>query len=250
MNREMRRNRKMKSEAGPGRLRFLLSVVAFVAFCNPAKAYDVIPVDKGGELTGTIKFSGDPPANPSHQVVNNADYCGSSVEEEKYLIGAGHALRNVVVTIEGLQKGKKGEDPLLVIENRKCHFVPHVQVGMVGDSYEVRNADPVLHNTHLHLDDATLLNIAMPAGGKNIKKGITGTGIINVKCDAHKFMQGWIVVSDNPYSAVSDEEGRFKITDIPPGKYSIKLWHEAFPSRTKEVEILPGKATSISVDFK
>jgi hypothetical protein len=215
-----------------------------------AAAYDVIPVEKGGELIGTVKYSGDPQSNASHQVVNNADFCGASVEEEKYIVGPGHGLQNVVVSIEGIQSGKKSPNVLLLIENRKCHFVPHVQVGMLGDVYEVRNSDPVLHNTHLHMEEATLLNIAMPAGGRNIKKTIVSSGLINVKCDAHKFMQGWIVVAENPYNAVTDNEGHFKITDIPPGKYRVKFWHEGFQSKVKEVEVSPNKSSAVSVDFK
>ncbi|MBI3594473.1 MAG: carboxypeptidase regulatory-like domain-containing protein [Nitrospirae bacterium] len=213
-------------------------------------AYEVIPVEKGGELSGTVKFTGDPQVNVSHQVVNNADYCGASVEEEKFIVGSGRVLQNVVISIEGVMTGKKPSNSILVIENKKCHFVPHVQVGMVGDVYEVRNSDPVLHNTHLHMEEATLLNIAMPSGGKNIKKTIANTGVINVRCDAHKFMQGWLVVVDNPYSAVSDREGRFRIADIPPGKYKVRFWHEGFQSKIREIEILPKKSSVLSIDFK
>lgn len=232
---------------------FVFASISFLALsCLTSRtfAYDIIPVDQGGELKGMVRFGGEPPANAARQVLNNVDFCGASVEEEKYLIGQNHALRNVVVTIEGIQRGKKPSAELLVIENRKCHFVPHVLAGMVGASYEVRNTDPVLHNTHLHLEEATLLNVAMPPGGKNIRKTMGQTGLINMKCDAHKFMQGWLVSTDNPYSAVTDQEGNFKISDIPPGKYKIRFWHEGFPAREKEVEILPKKSTELSVDFK
>jgi plastocyanin len=228
-----------------------LALFIFSCFTSLTFAYEVIPVEQGGEIKGVVRFGGgDPPLNVSRQVVNNIDFCGASVEEEKYLIGSNHVLKNVVVTIEGVQRGKKPSAEILVIENRKCHFVPHVQAGMVGASYEVRNSDTVLHNTHLHMEDTTLLNIAMPSGGKNIRKTIAQTGLINVKCDAHKFMQGWIVVTDNPYSAVTDSEGRFKISDIPPGKYKIRFWHEGFPEKEKEVEILPKKSTELPVDLK
>ena len=79
------------------------------------------------------------------------DFCGASVEEEKYVIGSNHGLKNVVVTIEGVQSGKKPSAELLIIENRRCHFVPHVQAGMVGGSYEVRNSDSVLHLSLIHI---------------------------------------------------------------------------------------------------
>lgn len=221
-----------------------------LTFPSNLLAYDVIPVHLGGELIGTIKFKGEPPANPSNQVVNNPDFCGSSVQEETFLVNPeNRGLENVVISIEDIQHGKKPLFSSVVIENRHCHFVPHVQGAMVGDSYEIRNSDPVLHNTHLHLEGSTLMNIAMPPGGKNVKKSILQAGIINVKCDAHKFMQGWIPVMDNPYFAVTDKEGNYRISGIPPGKYKIKVWHEGLPGTEKEETIFPDKKTELSLDL-
>ncbi len=129
------------------------------------------------------------------------------------------------------------------------HFVHHVQAGMVGSFYEIRNSDPVLHNTHLHMNELTLVNVAMPAGGKNIKKTFLQAGIVDTKCDAHKFMQGWIFVTNNPYFAVTDNEGNYKITGIPPGKYKIKVWHEGVPGKEKEVTIHPDTKTELSLEL-
>jgi hypothetical protein len=119
----------------------------------------------------------------------------------------------------------------------------------VGNSYEIRNSDSVLHNTHLHMEGISLLNIAMPAGGKNIKKTISQKGIISTRCDAHKFMQGWVYVTENPYFAVTDKEGNYRISDIPPGKYKIKVWHEGLSAKEKEITIFPDKKTELSVDL-
>ncbi|MBI3605195.1 MAG: hypothetical protein HY202_04110, partial [Nitrospirae bacterium] len=207
-------------------------------------AYDVVPVTQGGELAGTIKFKGNPPSNQSHQVVNNSEFCGSTVEEETYLITRDNkGLGNVVISIEDISRGKKPLSADIIIENRHCRFVPHVQTGMVGNSYEIRNSDPVLHNTHLHMEGVSILNIAMPAGGKNIKKAISQKGVISTRCDAHKFMQGWIYVTENPYVAVTNKEGNYRISDIPPGKYKIKVWHEGLPAKEKEITIFPDKKT-------
>jgi plastocyanin len=213
-------------------------------------AYEVAPVDGGGELFGTIKIKGDPPENKAHTVVNNADFCGNTVQEETYQVNStNQGLKNVVIHIEGIQKGKKETTSIVIIENKKCHFTPHVMTGMIGNSYEIRNSDPVLHNTHLYMEDISLLNVAMPSGGKNIRRSFTQTGLVKAKCDAHKFMQGWVVVTDNPYSAVTDEEGNYRISEIPPGKYRIKVWHEGVPGKEREVTILTGKKTELSLNL-
>ncbi|MBI1822832.1 MAG: hypothetical protein HY200_09980 [Nitrospirae bacterium] len=213
-------------------------------------AYEVIPVVEGGTLEGTIKFKGEPPSNQSHLVVNNPDFCGASVQDETYHVNASnHGVKNVVVSIEGIQKGKKELVSTVMIENKKCHFNPHVMAGMIGDNYEIKNTDPVLHNTHLYMEETSILNVAMPSGGRNIKRSIGQTGVIKVKCDAHKFMLGWIYVSDSPYMAISDVEGNYKISDIPEGKYKIRIWHEGFSSKEREVIILKGKRTELSIDM-
>ena len=217
---------------------------------SPLRAYDVIPVIHGGEISGTIKFKGEPPTNLSFQVMNNPEFCGSTVRGETFIINPENkGIQNVVIRIEDIGRGKKPPSPTLVIENRHCHFIPHVQSGMVGDLYEIKNSDPVLHNTHLHLDESTLMNVAMPPNGKNVKKMVMQKGLINVKCDAHKFMQGWILISDNPYSAVSDQDGKYTISDIPPGKYKITIWHEGIFSQEKEVTISPDKKINLSMDL-
>ena len=220
-------------------------------YASPVRAYEVAPVPDGGTLEGSIRFKGDPPANQSHQVVNNPDFCGSSVQEETFLVNPkNRGFKNVVISIEGVQKGKGPDNPMILIQNKNCHFFPHIMTGMAGDTYEVRNSDPVLHNTHLYLEENSILNVAMPAGGKNIRKTIGQPGIIKVKCDAHKFMQGWVVISDSPYSAVSDDEGRFSIGDIPAGKYKVRVWHEALPSVEREITISKGKKSELTVEME
>lgn len=227
-------------------------LVLFSEFHGPTLlyAYEVIPINQGGELIGTVRFKGSPPSNLSQPVANNPDFCGSTVQEETFLVNPeNRGLKNVVISIEDIQRGKPPLISNVIIENSHCHFVSHVQAGMVGDSYEIRNLDPVLHNTHLHFEEATLLNVAMPPGGRNIKKPLLQSGIINAKCDAHKFMQGWIAVLENPYFAVTDKEGNYKISGVPPGKYKIKIWHERIPGTEKEVTIFPNKKTELSLDL-
>jgi plastocyanin len=213
-------------------------------------AYEVISVENGGVLEGTIKFKGEVPVNHSHMVVNNPDFCGASVLDETYLVDpTHHGIKNVVISIEGITRGKKESTSTIMIENKKCHFAPHMMTGMAGDSYEIRNEDPVLHNTHLYVEETSILNVAMPSGGKNIRRSIGQPAIIKVKCDAHKFMLGWVFVSDSPYLAITNDEGSYQISEIPEGTYKVRIWHEGFPSKEKEVTILKGKKTELSLDL-
>ena len=217
---------------------------------SPLSAYEIAPVEQGGELFGTIRYDGKPPSRSGFQVSNDQDYCGSIVENESFQVNPeNYALQNAVVSIENIKKGKKPLNSTVVIKSRNCRFVPHVQAAMEGDSYELRNADIVLHIAHLHLGETTLFNVAMPPNGSNIRKPLLQAGIISIKCDAHTFMQGWLVVFNNPYFAVSDQDGKFSITDIPAGKYRVTIWHEGLPVKEKEVTISQDKKTILSMDM-
>ncbi|MFI5305599.1 MAG: hypothetical protein ACHQYP_12495 [Nitrospiria bacterium] len=213
-------------------------------------AYTEIPVEKGGELSGTITFNGEPPINQVTKVVLNPEYCGNTVYDETYVVNSQNkGLGNVVVSIEEIEKGKKADDKLIILENLKCHFVPHVQAGMVGNYFEIRNLDPVLHNNHVRINGRTILNMATPPNGTNVKKKLSDPGIINTACDLHTFMKGAIFVSKNPYFAVTDKDGNYTISNIPPGKYQVKIWHEALPSQEKEIVISPRKKINLSMEL-
>jgi hypothetical protein len=78
-------------------------------------------------------------------------------------------------------------------------------------------------------------------------KKISDAGVVRVACDVHDWMEGWVIVVDNPYVALTDESGRFEITNVPPGDYSLSLWHEVLGSATKPVTVESGEAST--VDF-
>ena len=66
---------------------------------------------------------------------------------------------------------------------------------------------------------------------------------VRLSCDVHGWMQGWLIVEDNPYYAVTDEKGAFKLTDVPPGDYEVKVWQEKLGEATQKVTVKPGADT-------
>src|ERR1700693_4569605 len=218
-------------------------------FSFNAGAYEGTTVGHGGELSGTIKIKVPVPPNKVAKVTHNPDVCGETVEDEAYVVNrANQGVQNLLVSIEGVTKGKKRVSTTLVLTNQKCRFVPHALAGMPGDFVEIRNSDPVLHNTHLKLEGNTFLNVVMPPGGKNIKKEVTQAGFIKVKCDAHTFMNADLYVMPNPYFALTDDNGHFRISEIPPGKYKVKIMGEGYVEMEKEVTIGPGEKKTMIAD--
>ena len=243
----------------------LLGAMVALAAAGPAGAYEVVPVTDGGQLAGVVKFTGAPPRLEPLPVNKNRDVCGEQKPSEALVLGPDRGVKGGVVMVEGVARGKKpGGD--VIIDNHKCLFVAHVTVVMSGERTRVRNSDPILHNTHGFLGKPTVFNLALPNKDQmiDITRRLTKPGVVRVLCDAHPHMAGWLIVHDSPYLAVTDERGAFRIDDVPPGTYTVTMWHEGFRPKgadkdgrpvydeprtvTKEITIAP-KATA-TLDFE
>jgi uncharacterized protein (DUF2141 family) len=76
------------------------------------------------------------------------------------------------------------------------------------------------------------------------------SGVVDVACDVHGWMQGWILVADNPYYAITDKSGSFAIKDIPPGKYTLATFQAYTGVRETSVTIEGKKTTNVNVELK
>lgn len=220
-------------------VQILLLVVMVLFSWHQVLGYEEIEVTNGGTIVGEVKFTGTAPKPEPLPVTKNQDYCGSHKPSEKLLIGANQWVKNAVVTIENITQGKeidKAAQPVLA--NNQCMFVPHVQAVAVGSKLEIRSDDPILHNTHAFLGEKTVFNLALPLQGQKIPKILRKPGIIRVQCDAgHGWMSAYIVVTEHPYHALTDESGAFKITNVPPGNYKLKAWHEELGTEVQDVVV-------------
>jgi hypothetical protein len=262
--------------AGPGRRaagrRLARRTAAALLFAGLAlapgtagAAYEPVEVPNGGVLTGTVRFAGPPPPVPPIAVNKNRDVCGERVPSEALVVGPGGGVRGAVVMLEGVRRGKRPQGEVL-LDNRRCLFVPHVAATVAGGRVRVKNSDPILHNTHGFLGKPTVFNLALPNQGQvvDVSRRLTRPGVVRVLCDAHPHMFAWLIVHDSPYVAVTDERGAYRIDGIPPGPYRVSLWHEGWRQRgvdkdgrpvydeprteTREVTVTPGG--TVTLDFE
>jgi hypothetical protein len=203
--------------------------IVFAAIALGARAeYREIPVTNGGSISGRITFNGRPPVAKRIQVTKDPKVCGATRDEDSWEVAADGGVKNVVIYLAGIPAGKKFEaetKPLL--DQKNCHYLPHVQVVRLHVDMRVKSSDPILHNVHSFLNGTTVINFAMPPQpGLVLSKKLDKPGGQQLKCDVHSFMRGGVFVAENPYYAVTDADGSFEISEVPPGTYTIATWHE------------------------
>ena len=216
-------------------------------------AYEVAAVTDGGSIKGTISVSGPVAKLPPRKISKDPQVCGTAQREsQKLIVNKTGGLRNAVVIVQGVKRGKAmpAAAQSAEIDQNKCEYSPHVQVMALNTEISLRNSDPILHNIQFFEGDNSLFNIAQPVQGQVNKKKIEKAGTIYVECAVHGWMQGNVVVVDNPYYAVTDENGKFSITDLLPGKYQVKIWHEYLGESTREITVGAKAETTVDADLK
>ncbi|HEV7735315.1 MAG TPA: carboxypeptidase regulatory-like domain-containing protein [Candidatus Binatia bacterium] len=131
----------------------------------------------------------------------------------------------------------------IVIDQLGCLYVPRVAGAQVDQPIEFKNSDDTLHNVHGAPKLSSPWNVALPRKGTERTIAVTRPEVmISVRCDLHPWMQGWLGVLDHPYFGVSGADGRVVLKNVPPGDYTIGVWHERFGTREQKVT-LPAKGT-------
>lgn len=230
----------------------LAAAAVLMALGSSGHAYEAVDVSNGGTIAGKITLKGSAPANPELKITKDEDFCGNSITADYYVVAADGGLKNAVVAIEEIDKGKAYDKKGVVeFENKKCMFSPHVSVGVAGQKLGIVSRDPILHNTHLYHGpkEKTLYNVAIPLQDRVIKKPLRKPGKVTVKCDAHEWMLGYVYVTEHPYATVTAADGSFSLTDVPPGTYKVKIWHEKLGEVTQDVTVSAGGTASLNHSF-
>ena len=262
----------------------VLSIIAAALIVSwlpgTASAYEEITVADGGSLSGTVTLLGEVPKPKGYNLVTFPDplYCGRISDGrgwrllQTFHIGAEQAFEDVVVLIEGIEKGKKFEFMTPRVEAIDCMFKPFTTVVWDRHPVEVVNMDPVMHDIQAYetsnLGPRVLFNVPLPMNSLHPRemshaaqyhRHLAGQPMIQtvhmtkgrrvfvMQCGFHAYMESWGVAVDDPYYAVTDQAGRFEITDIPPGTYRVTVWHPLAGTKEYEVTIEPKGKTALHV---
>jgi plastocyanin len=217
----------------------------------------VSPVDAAtaGNVTGRVVFEGAAP-KPAVLRMDSDPNCvqpNMTATVETLIVGDGGALQNVFVYVKdglGDLRFPVPATPAL-LDQKGCHYVPHVFGVQVGQPVEVLNSDATLHNVHAIPKTNREFNTGQPlAGMKHTHRFSTREVMVPFKCDVHPWMYAYVGVLDHPYFAVSAADGTFSLKGLPPGTYTVEAWHETLGTQTQTVTIGATETTEVAVAFK
>ena len=142
---------------------------------------------------------------------------------------------------------KPGKDRTMLQKDKR--FEPRVLAVTVGTTVDFRNDDPLFHNV-FSLSRPNDFDLGLYKGGTSKTQTFDTPGAVQVLCNIHSSMQAYVYVVDTPWFAQADGAGRFSIKGVPPGEYSVSVWHEA-ASRVAETKVKVADSSaplSLSVD--
>jgi len=226
----------------------VLSAAIFALPATSMAQYKGGDVKDGGSISGTVKFKGTAPAPKKLEVSKDKEVCGKTPKVDQSLVVNNGNLANAVVTITDIKTGKKIDAKKVTLDQKGCEYQPHVLAFPVGTTVEILNPDGILHNVHSYSKVNSPFNMAQPKFKKTLDVKIDKPEAIEVKCDVHGWMQGWLVATESPYVAVTDNSGNFKLTDVPPGSYTVEVWHEKLGKNTQKVTVKAKEDAKVSFE--
>jgi plastocyanin len=221
----------------------------------PAAPARTIDPATTGTVTGKITFAGTAPAPEPIKMTSDPSCAqqGGPATTETLLVGNGGGLQNVFVYVKDGLGNQTFPAPAtaVTLDQRGCHYVPHVLGIQVGQPLEIVNDDPTLHNVHAVPKANGEFNTGQPLKGmKHVHTFSTKEVMVPFKCDVHGWMNAYVGVLDHPFYAVTTPDGSFSLQGLPPGTYTIEAWHEKLGTQTQTVTVAATETKDVAMTFK
>jgi hypothetical protein len=184
-------------------------------------------------IKGQFIYDGEPPERKPYGVDKEHSICSINgqipLQETLVVDQPSKGIKNVAVYLRDASRVHDSAQPKsepVVFDQEHCVFKTHLLGAMVGETIELKNSDPTGHNTNLI---GTGFNPSIPGGGSITYKVQKETAVpIKVACSIHPWMVAHMLMRKNAYYAVTDDQGRFEIANVPAGEpLEFQVWHES-----------------------
>jgi hypothetical protein len=235
----------------------LLILTAFVVFTATLTDAE----NRQGTISGTVRLVGPPPNIPTVLPQTDFDMCGSVARPtQSLLLGSNQTVRNVIVYLAGYfqNSANDGTNDAIIVDQRDCEFVPRIQIARSGVPLILKNSDPILHVVRIDSMSSTngermLLKTATPYAGYERTYQLANfrepTLLQVTSANGHEWMAAYIAVLPHPWAALTDENGRFTLRNVPAGTHKIYVWHEVLGTMAREVRVNGEVSTTADFQF-
>ena len=244
-----------------------------------AEQYQVIEVTGGGTIKGVANWKGEIPDIPLFGDQIHPEVCGETQPSSALHVNAQtKRVQWVLVYLDRIEKGKApaekywlhmGQDRTnKVPDSEACQFKEHIFPFVRSQMVAMINFDSILHNPDFFDEKhVSVLNMVMPTPNREIDHTILqyhGKGVMPFQCDIHAHMNGYWAGFSHPYFAVTDADGMFQLSGVPPGRYTLVAWHEGYKIVSmdhmhpiydrphviqKEIEVQPNGTVEVHFEF-
>ena len=200
-----------------------------------------------GTITGTVNAEGKPGTEAAAGAGKYDSRQFKFVERVNY-----DEMRDFVVYIDGPAGPKSSAPPATAevttkrITQKGAVFDPHILPIMEGTTVDWPNNDEILHNVFSY-SEANPFDLGLYKAPVVKHVSFDKPGQVDVFCSIHTRMNCIVLVLENPYFAKTNARGGYAITNVPPGTYTVKAWHERLPPQVRQI-VVP-ESGEVKADF-
>ncbi len=198
----------------------------------------------GVSVSGLVVFEGEPPKPRALNLRADDDHCAklhadSPLYADGAAIGPKGEFADIFVWIDNPPEGDyQPPDTPVLLDQIGCRYTPHVFGIMVGQTFIVKNSDETTHNVRGFARANRPFNFGQPPGLEPRKRVFKKPEFpLKIKCDIHPWMLSFCLVMAHPFFAVTAEDGRFEIENVPAGTYTLKAWHDKLGELEQQVTV-------------
>jgi hypothetical protein len=225
-----------------------------VVISGNGAAYRVVSVASPGTVSGTVTMPQAPAAGSVIPTGKFGAMCGAGALDES-IQTTGSGVANAVVWLEGIKEGKAPPDERrLELESVQCKLRPRVQAAVTGSAVNIIGHDNFMQHLQFTAGGESGSRAAVLVGGGEqvipTELPFKEPGLVLVRDPEHAWTRAYLAVFDHPYFAVTSKDGSFTIDNVPPGKYTLRTWHERTNEAQQSVDIAPNGTVKLTVELK